>query len=531
MRRILVGGVCATVVFGGSGLALPMAVALVSSPSHSEPMKGDFNGDGFADLAIGVPFDGRSGGVNVIYGSASGLTETGDQLWSQDSPGIKEVADGEQFGSSLAVADFDGDGFADLVVGAPAEDITIPAGREGGVNVIYGSPSGLTAAGNQFWSQDSPGIEDLAERDDRFGSSLAAADFDGDGFADLAVGVPYENAVRPGDFGEGGVNVIYGSPSGLTAAGNQFWSQDSPGIEEIAEDTDLFGFALAAADFGKGTRADLAVGVPRESVGAVGLAGGVNVIYGAAGGLSEAGDQFWSQDSPGIKEVAEGADTFGFSLAAADFGKSPRADLAVGAKGEDFAGVVEGGGVNVIYGSGGGLKQAGDQFWSQNSPGITDVAEPFDQFGFSLAAADFGKSTRADLAVGVPFENNVGFGGLGKGAVNVIYGSGGGLKQAGDQFWSQDSPGIQEVAEPGDQLGFSLAAADFGNGTRADLAVGVPEETVGTILPVGGVNVIYGSADGLSEAGDQFWSQDSPGIKGEAEVIDQFGFALGAFGH
>jgi hypothetical protein len=299
----------------------------------------DFDGDGFADLAVGVPLDDVAatdgGGVNVIYGSAAGLTEAGDQLWSQDSPGIKEVAEPRDvFGGSLAVADFDGDGFDDLAVGVPGERFApTEEGGPGGVNVIYGSAAGLTEAGDQFWSQDSPGVKDVAEPGDLFGSSLAAADFDGDGFADLAVGVPGEDTAASRD---GGVNVIYGSAAGLAEAGDQLWSQDSPGINGVAESNDQFGDTIAAADFGGDGFADLAVGVPFDDVAGL-RAGGVNVIYGSAAGLADAGDQLWSQDSPGIREVAEEGDVFGRALAAADFDGDGFADLAVGAYGEDIA--------------------------------------------------------------------------------------------------------------------------------------------------------------------------------------------------
>ena len=92
-------------------------------------------------------------------------------------------------------ADFDGDGFADLAVGVPGEDVGTVADA-GAVNVIYGGPTGLTAAGNQLWTQDSEGIKGTQEPGDEFGFSLAAADFDRDGFADLAVGVPGEDVGR-----------------------------------------------------------------------------------------------------------------------------------------------------------------------------------------------------------------------------------------------------------------------------------------------------------------------------------------------
>jgi FG-GAP repeat len=386
MRRILVYGVCAAVVSSGSVLALSSAVGSVSFPSGSGTVQADFDGDGFADLAVAVPEDNFAapshGEVNVIYGTSTGLTEARDQLWSQDSPGIEEVAEPDDlFGNSLAVADFDGDGFADLAVGVPGEDVA--ATNDGGVNVIYGSLSGLTEAGDQFWSQDSPGIKEVAGSSDAFGFALAAADFGQSTHADLAVGVRGEDLASIDK--AGGVNVIYGSASGLTEAADQFWSQDTPGIKGVAEPEDGFGFALAAADFGQSTHADLAVAVLGEDLAAIDQ-GGVNVIYGSASGLTEAADQFWSQDTPGIKGVAQPDDEFGFALAAADFGKGVHADLAGGVPNDDAA-AANGGGVNVFYGSASGLTEAGDQFWSQDSPGIKGVAESGDRFGVTLAAS------------------------------------------------------------------------------------------------------------------------------------------------
>src|SRR5438067_12558289 len=86
-------------------------------------------------------------------------------------------------------SDFNGDGFADLAVGVPQESVG-SVGKAGAVNVIYGSPTGLRATGNQLWTQNSPGVPTVAEANGTFGTSVAAGDFNGDGFSDLAVGVP-----------------------------------------------------------------------------------------------------------------------------------------------------------------------------------------------------------------------------------------------------------------------------------------------------------------------------------------------------
>ena len=140
--------------------------------------------------------------------------------------------------------------------------------------MIYGGPDGLAAPGNQIWHQDSFTIDGLANEGDNFGRALAAGHFNSDGFEDLAIGVPMEGR------DSGAVNVIYGSPAGLAAPGNQIWHQDSAGIAEQREQGDNFGFALAAGDFNDDGLEDLAIGVPGEDVGA----GAVNVLYGAGPG-------------------------------------------------------------------------------------------------------------------------------------------------------------------------------------------------------------------------------------------------------
>ena len=311
-------------------------------------------------------------------------------------------------------ADFNGDGFADLAIGVPFEDQA--ATNDGAVNVIYGGPGGLSATGNEVWSQGSEGITGTPEAGDLFGYSLAAADFNGDGFTDLAVGVPFEDQAATND---GAVNVIYGGPGGLSAAGNEVWSQGGEGVAGAPEAGDQFGRSLAAGNFGNSTQADLAIGVPFEDQAATND-GAVNVIYGGTGGLAVPGNEVWSQGGEGITGTPEAGDQFGYSLAAGNFGNSGQADLAIGVPFEDQAATNDGA-VNVIYGATtGGLGAAGNEVWSQGGEGITGTPEAGDQFGYSVAAGNFGNSGQADLAIGVPFEDQAA---TNDGAVNVIYGA------------------------------------------------------------------------------------------------------------
>ena len=156
------------------------------------------------------------------------LSTIGNQFFHQDVPGILENAEpDDDFGAAVAAGDFNNDGIDDLAIGVPAEGFS-GLDDAGVVQVFYGSSGGVGIAGNQLWDQSAPGILGSAESGDFFGISLATGDFDNDGFEDLAIGVAGEAI---GTLPQAGaVNVLYGSPSGLAAAGNQLWHQDSAGV-------------------------------------------------------------------------------------------------------------------------------------------------------------------------------------------------------------------------------------------------------------------------------------------------------------
>ncbi len=357
-------------------------------------------------------------------------------------------------------------------------------------------------------------------------------DFNGDGYADLAIGVVSEDLGND-IHGAGAVNVIYGSAGdGLTAAGDQIWSQDSAGVVDDAETDDGFGFSLAVGDFNGDGYSDLAVGVIGESVGATPNAGAVSVIYGSIDGLTAAGDQIWHQNSPGIAGGSSNGDNFGYSLASGDFDGDGYHDLAIGIPGESIGGGFRAGAVQIIYGRADGLNASGSQRWHQNSAAILDVAEAGDEFGFALASGDFNGDAVYDLAIGVRGEGLFTGGGLpipGAGAANVLYGDlWVGLTAEGNQFWHQDVPGVKANAGVGDEFGFSLAAGDFNDDSYWDLAIGVPSEDLVRVLDVGGVNVLYGFHEGLIVENNQFWHQDITGVLEKAEPGDLFGASLAA---
>jgi hypothetical protein len=136
---------------------------------------GDFNNDGFTDLAAGAPVEdvndvGDAGAVSVLFGSAAGITSSGGRTFTQVGSAAEA---GDYFGWALATGDFDNDGFADLAVGAEGEDV-FSATDAGAVSVLYGSSAGVTTAAGQIFTQDTPGVGSSAEPGDFFGLSLAA---------------------------------------------------------------------------------------------------------------------------------------------------------------------------------------------------------------------------------------------------------------------------------------------------------------------------------------------------------------------
>jgi hypothetical protein len=491
----------------------------------------DFDGDGYADLAVGAPYTNirkrDTGAVHVFYGRPAGLRGTGRQVWSQASEGIADKPErGDQFGWTVAHGDFDGDGYSDLAISARWEDTG--AQDSGAVHVLYGSASGLTSARAQFWHRGSQGIPGRPGRRDEFGWVLAAADFDGDGRDDLAIGV--HRADIGGARDAGSVHVIYGSVTGLTAKGSQVWHQDSLGIPDRAEVEDHFGKAIAAGDFDGDGFADLAVGVPYEDrhVHRMGI---VHILHGTRRGLSARRTQVWHQDSAGILEHAEERDQFGQSLAAGDFDRDGFDDLVVGVWFEDYRNTLSNeGGFHVIYGSRRGLRAKGNQFWHRDRPGVTGPgARDSDRFGQALGVADFDGDGFDDLAVGFP-SADLGRGiHQNRGAVHVFYGSRRGITARRDQYFTQDSPGVLDRSEPYDNFGTTVAGADFDGDGFDDLAVGIPYEDFQS-RDDGAVWVIHGSRSRLDPGRDRLLAAASSGLTHRERRGGRFGWSISGQG-
>ncbi len=434
---------------------------------------GDFNGDGFDDLAVGMPnftFSNSPGpgALYMLYGGPGdwSLIEivTPEELGS-----FGEL--GAQFAAALAAGDFDNDGHDDLAIGVPNRTVSSQFAA-GQVVVVYGSPQNLDLDSAQFISQNS--ISGLAEVGDQFGSSLAAGDLSADGVDDLAIGVHLEDL--PGDLGSqedaGAVNVLYGFQDvGLVSPGNRILHEDSPGVSLNANAGEHFGYALAIGQFTGNSFPDLAVGVPGEIVLGPGAKGAVVIFPGAPGGIDPVTgiEAFFSQETPGILGTAEEGDSFGFALASGNFDGDLWTDLAIGVPGESELGASNSGAVQILYGGPIGITAFGDQFIVESSFD-TDV-DPFDRLGVALAAGDFNADGRDDLAIGAPLDNSLGS--QNSGEVDVLYGTANGLTIAGGQVFNMI---FFDTLEMEDLFGSALATGRFfhRSSKSQDLAVGVP---------------------------------------------------------
>jgi hypothetical protein len=412
----------------------------------------DFDGDGRADLAVAAPYRSvggraRAGAVDVLYGMRT------QRRYDQDTDGVPDTAEtGDAFGSALAVGDFDGDGCADLAVGAseehPGAGPRPPGDGTGMVHLFYGSPDGLR-----------PGpvldVRDFGRRPsggDRFGAALAAGDLDGDGDDELVIGAP--------GFGMGGGVGVYG----LAGRRPFLVTQRTGWVRQRAAATDQFGAAVAVGDFAGDGRAEIAVGAPGDS-GTAGKKGhgSVTVLD-----VRRSRAAFITQGSPGIAGAVEHWDGFGAALATGDFNADGRADLAIGVPGEGLtprqrAMDYGDGTIHVLYGSRGGLRTAGAEAWSQRTRGIKGTPRYSDRFGAALAAGDFNGDGDDELAVGVPGEN----------AVQVFAGTrASGLARSGNVLIGLGRGG-SAGGSPGD-FGAALAAGRFTGGSADDLVVAAP---------------------------------------------------------
>lgn len=523
------------VLFGSTSLLI---AATLFGAAFAGAKKADFNGDGLEDLVVAVPHEDigtryNAGAVKVVYGRADGTWRPhSDTVYLHQGlygePGISlgdPAETSDQVGGGMEVGDFNDDGYSDLAVSVPYEDVN---GRYnyGLVHVVYGSPSGLNTYNKHELGLHRYNLGEFRDNARYFGRGMAVGDYDADGIDDLAVG--FLGTKVDGIDYDGGAILFFGRTGyGLKYAE---WNTKTHVVRptgKSVDSLDQFGYTLVSGYFNNDEFADLAIAAPSEKVSGI-RAGTVRIAWGRSDW--NAGPYWLTKINPQVKnEYAR----FGHALAAGNLDANSRDELVIGMPGSNFSMKKDGGLVSVANVLLDGRVVQSLFFQSQNIlPGSTGVG---DRFGQSLTIADFNGDKRDDLAIGIPGKSKgaslTDWNGIPKhGAVMVMYGNGTWLNNF--EVWHQDSAGVAGGREDYDYFGWSLSSGDFNNDGKTDLLVGAPYEDIGSIRDAGSVQFIWGRSSGLTTAisGQQLFHQGSfsdPGFgTAENEAYDRFGMAL-----
>jgi len=297
---------------------------------------GDFDDDGNLELVVSSPETDCGKGVVYVVTSEGDLS-----TWTRDTYGVLGTAEcGDQFGASLAVGDFDGDGYDDLAIAAHGADDTGNA-ASGSVHILYGSETGLTETGDQLWTLDVAGVDGVAVADDHWGDALAVGDFNCDGYDDIGIGAPRKFSVSL-------VSILNGTSGGITAVGDQILSRQGG-----------FGATLIAANFDGDQEDDvdcddLVVAAPLAQASAAADEGVIYRFAGAALGIDTTPTQTLHQDITDVVDEAEADDFFGWRLVTGKADDDAYPDLFVTVPG-DACETAVGSGQHRFHGSSVGL--------------------------------------------------------------------------------------------------------------------------------------------------------------------------------
>ncbi|GHE76271.1 hypothetical protein GCM10018785_50680 [Streptomyces longispororuber] len=431
-------------------LALP-ATASAAPATYAD----DFDGDGHRDYAAPLSVtDTKGGAVRVTYGTPAG-PGTRTQVVSQRSPGVPGADETDDMwgGGTRVAADFDRDGYGDLVVAAVDEK----AGRnkrQGAVTILWGSKNGLS--GGTALPNKNP------EAHGAFGSDLATGDFNGDGKPDLA-------AVNDG------AAYVYFGP--LTRSGAR-----GP-VKRLDRDGAAFdAVSLVAGKVTKDRATDLVVVGPvvRPGVRAVDawfVRGGRTLRPGKVLRVDRSGTQ-----------AGDGV--------IADFDKDGYGDLALGTPEDDR----RKGAVTVWRGGATGPGSAARL--TQATTGMAGTPEEDDQFGASLSAGDTDRDGYADLAIGVPGEA------VGReeyaGGLHVLRGGPRGLRGTGSRWFARDTRGVPGAPGIDDSWGRTVRLRDTDGDGHADLHVSGAADSLR----------LRGSASGVTTAGVTRWQDGGEAVEG-----------------
>ncbi|AXG78371.1 FG-GAP and VCBS repeat-containing protein [Streptomyces paludis] len=371
--------------------------------------------------------------------------------------------------------DFNGDGYRDYA----------QASLGGYFTVTYGTATGPGTVTKEF-TQNSPGIPgkagDAGGYADAFGEDLAVADFNQDGYADLAVSDFTEKV--SGKVSSGAVTIMWGAKSGLGTKATR--------LPVGAVTHRSFGKAIEAGDFNGDGKPDLAV---VDSFG---------TVYIFRGGFSKTGTtgKVTKHHLPaGSRDILEPT-----GLVAGKVTKDKATDLYVLGQGYRDNKMTQ----DAWFLRGGAtIKPAAK---------VTRINNTAPDYGPTGVIADFDKDGYGDLAVRDVRHN--------QGAGSVVVVRGGASGPTTTYRLTQSTPGVATSATKNDYFGAELSAGDTNRDGYPDLAVSAPSEKVGSAKEAGGVHILRGGKKGLTGAGSQWFTRATAGIPGSPTAYQRFGLNL-----
>ncbi|MCP9973758.1 VCBS repeat-containing protein [Streptomyces somaliensis] len=337
------------------------------------------------------------------------------------------------------------------------------------------------------------------------------SDFNGDGLRDMVIADP--QATVGGIEKAGQLHVVLGGGKGTVQV-----HQSIPNVSDGAEPGDQFGFSLAVYDANQDGCSDLAVGIPYEDVGTTADAGLVHLIFGSTLGIGQGTPDRGFRHGAALGETSEPEDWVGYAVATTRSATGVPY-LVVGAPGEDVSGKTDSGLVSAVYGT-----DFRAVSFDQDSPGVWEEREAYDQFGSAIVATgDYfvvgvpGESVDTDQSAGVvmAFRTSLNTDGIPAPSFGM-----GQLRAAGSE----------KSAETGDRFGTSMAFVPYRHSSTSPaseflLAVGVPGEDLADVMDAGAVQTYQISATGGVTA--LHWiDQNTTDVEGEAEPGDFFGQSL-----